>query len=53
MPFVANHQILVASLMANELIDDWRSSHKQGMTIKLDLKKVFNEVDWGFIDTVL
>lgn len=51
--FVANRQILDASLMANELIDDWSSSQKSGIVLKLDLEKTFDMVDWEFLDTVL
>lgn len=43
--FVANRQILDASLMANELIDDWNSSQKSRIVLKLDLEKDFDMVD--------
>ena len=48
--FVENRQILVASLMANELIDDWSRKGKDGVVLKLDLEKAFDTVDWDFLD---
>ena len=40
-------------MIANELIDDWSSSQKSGIVLKLDLEKAFDMVDWEFLDTVL
>lgn len=51
--FVANRQIIDASLMANELIDDWTLSHRKGVVLKLDLEKASDTVDCNFLDVVL
>ena len=38
--FVENRQILDASLMASELVDDWFHETRKGVIIKLDLEKL-------------
>lgn len=50
---MANRQIIDASLMANEIIDDCFSSHKVGVVLKLDLEKAFDTVDWETLDYIL
>lgn len=45
MAFVAHRQILDASLIANKVIDDWNISKKEGVILKLDMGKAFDEVD--------
>ena len=47
--FVANWQIFDATLMANELIDDWSFSNKMVVVLKLDCEKAFDTVDWDFL----
>lgn len=56
MAFVANQQIIDASLMANKLIDDWHSSHKQGVVVKLNLEKallLIRLIIWDFLDAIV
>lgn len=50
--FVANRQILDASLIANKLIDEWRRKKGKGVCIKLDIEKAFDIVDWKFLDDI-
>ncbi|XP_022132189.1 uncharacterized protein LOC111005109 [Momordica charantia] len=51
--FVAGRQILDASLIANEIIEDWDRKKRKGVVIKLDIEKAFDKVDWDFLDEVL
>ncbi|XP_023518084.1 uncharacterized protein LOC111781628 [Cucurbita pepo subsp. pepo] len=44
--FVEGRQILDATLMANELIDEWERKKQKGVVIKLDMEKAFDKVDW-------
>lgn len=37
--FFENKQILDASLLANEMVDDWFHEQKKGVIVKLDLEK--------------
>lgn len=39
MAFVEGRQIVDASLMANELIDEWKWEKKKVLAIKLDMEK--------------
>ncbi|TYK17996.1 reverse transcriptase [Cucumis melo var. makuwa] len=50
---VENRQILDASLLAKELVDDWFHETRKGVIIKLYLEKAFDTVDWDFLDTIL
>lgn len=43
--FVEGRQILVASLIANEIIEDWHRKKAQGVVIKLGVEKAFDKVD--------
>lgn len=43
--FVKGQQILDAFLLANELIDEWKSKKRKGVIIKLDIEKGFDKVD--------
>ena len=51
--FVEGRQILDASLMANELIDEWERKKQKGVVIKLDMEKAFDKVDWTFLENIL
>lgn len=53
MALAANRPILYAYLIANEVIDVWNLSHKEGVVLKLDLEKAFDKVDWDFLDVIL
>lgn len=51
--FVENRQILDASHMANELIDDCSHNKKEGVVLKHDLEKAFDTVERDFLDSIL
>ena len=40
-------------LIANEVVEDIRKSHKRGMVFKVDFKKAYNNIEWDFlVDTM-
>ena len=42
-----------AVLVANEVVDEKRRSGEEGVVFKIDFEKVYDHVDWGFLDHVL
>lgn len=38
---------------SNELINEWKRKKRRGVTIKLDVNKSFDKVDWGFLNKIL
>ncbi|GAU41069.1 hypothetical protein TSUD_284390 [Trifolium subterraneum] len=51
--FVKERQILDGILIANEVVDDARKLHKELLLFKVDFKKVYDSVDWGYLETVM
>ena len=51
--FVEGRHILDAVLIANEVVDEKRRSGEEGVVFKIDFKKAYDHVDWGFFDHVL
>lgn len=51
--FIEGRQIFYGVLIANECIEDWRSSGKNDVICKLDLEKAYDHIDWGFLDYIL
>jgi len=51
--FVKNRQILDGILIANEVVDEARKKNKDLMLFKVDFEKVYDSVDWGYLDFVL
>ena len=37
-------------LIANELVDEKRRSKEEGVVFKINIEKVYDHVDWGFLD---
>lgn len=40
-------------MIANEVVDELSRTKKRGMLCKLDMKKVFDNVCWNFVDYIL
>ena len=51
--FVEGRQILDASLIANEIIDSMVKEKETGILCKLDIEKVYDQISWNFLFTVL
>ncbi|CAL5394180.1 unnamed protein product [Camellia sinensis] len=51
--FLGGRNILNGVLIANEIVDWWKKSNKQGVIIKLDFEKAFDTVSWEFIFDLL
>jgi hypothetical protein len=51
--FIKNWQILDGILIANEVVDEARKLKKKLMLFKVDFKKAYDSVDWGYLDTVM
>ncbi|KAA0036600.1 hypothetical protein E5676_scaffold195G00490 [Cucumis melo var. makuwa] len=50
--FLAGRQILDQAIIANEAIEEYKS-RKRGVLLMLDFEKVYDHVDWDFLDRVL
>ncbi|GAU17467.1 hypothetical protein TSUD_340100 [Trifolium subterraneum] len=51
--FVKGRQILDGILIANEVVDEARRFKKDQMLFKVDFEKVYDSVDWGYLDSVM
>ena len=51
--FVAGRQILDVVLVANETVEEYRKLGRSGIVFKLDFKKAYDHMEWGFLDFVL
>lgn len=51
--FIAEHQILNASLVTNELVENLKRRKQKGLVFKMDFEKAYDMVNWGFQDKVL
>ncbi|GAU49838.1 hypothetical protein TSUD_408070 [Trifolium subterraneum] len=51
--FVKDRQILDGILIVNEVVDEARKSKKELMLFKVDFKKAYDSVDWGYLDDVM
>ena len=47
--FVEVHQIIDASLIANEVIDYWQKRGEKGVICKLDIEKAYENINWQFL----
>ena len=46
-------QILDVALIANEVVEDYRSSRKSGFIFKIDFEKAYDHIEWPFLQFVL
>ncbi|KAA0047998.1 LINE-1 retrotransposable element ORF2 protein [Cucumis melo var. makuwa] len=53
MAFVKGRQITDAILIANEVIDYWKSKKEKGFILKLDVEKAFDKISSSFIEYML
>ncbi|KAL5572344.1 hypothetical protein UlMin_021941 [Ulmus minor] len=51
--FVHNKQILDVVLVATKAVEDYRKRKKRGVIFKVDFEKVYDHVNWDFLDLVL
>lgn len=51
--FLPGRQIIDCSLVANEYIDEMRKVGREGLICKIDMEKVIDHVNWGYLDWVL
>lgn len=51
--FIEGRQILDPILIANEVVEDYKTRRKSGWLLKLDLKKAFDKVDWAFLEELM
>lgn len=47
--FLKGRNILDGVLIANEVVEWWKMSHKQGVILKLDFQKAYDSVNWEFL----
>lgn len=50
---VPDRNIYEGVLIANELIDSYVKSKKSGILFKIDFRKAFDTVSWGFLQALL
>ncbi|KAK3198236.1 hypothetical protein Dsin_021651 [Dipteronia sinensis] len=53
MVFVKNRQIIDSFAIANEIIHSWKSDSREGLVVKLDFEKAYDNVDHSFLDFVM
>lgn len=46
--FVKGRQILNATLIVNEVVDEKRRYGEERVVFKIDFKRAYDHVDWGF-----
>ena len=51
--FVTERQILDVVLVANEVVEDYKSGNKEGLVFKIDFERAYDNVNWGYLDFVL
>ena len=47
--FVSGRQIIDIALIANEVVEDYKSSRKSGFIFKIDFEKAYDHVEWLFL----
>lgn len=51
--FFGGRHVLDGVLIANEVIDGWKTSNRKGLVIKLDFEKAYDSVNWEFLFSML
>lgn len=51
--FVGGRQILDATPIVNEIVDNRLNKKRKGVLCKLDMEKVYDHVNWAFVDYML
>ena len=51
--FMKGRQILDVSLIANEVVEFWQKRKEKGLICKLDIEKVYDNINWNFLMKVL
>ncbi|GAU12294.1 hypothetical protein TSUD_142030 [Trifolium subterraneum] len=51
--FVKDRRIVNGILIANEVVDEARKSQKELLLFKVDFEKVYDSIDWGYLDAVM
>ncbi|XP_028055291.1 uncharacterized protein LOC114259471 [Camellia sinensis] len=46
--FLKGRNVLDGVLIANEVVDLWKKKHEKGVILKIDFKKAYDSVNWGF-----
>lgn len=46
-------EIIDLILIINETIEEWRRNNKMRFVFKIDFEKVYDKVDWNFLDVAL
>ncbi|KAK3199333.1 hypothetical protein Dsin_022748 [Dipteronia sinensis] len=53
MASVSGRQILDSFVLADEIINSWKSDREGGILIKLDFEKAYDSVEFGFLDAMM
>ena len=51
--FVQGRQILDLVLIANEVVEEYRSKKKEGIVFKIDFEKAYDHISWEFLEFVM
>ncbi|CAL5404505.1 unnamed protein product [Camellia sinensis] len=51
--FIGGRNILDGVFIANEVVDGWKKTNKNGLILKLDFEKAFDSVNWEFLFSLL
>lgn len=51
--FLLGRQILDGVAILNEVIDEAKKKKMNGIFFKVDFKKAYNSIDWGYLDEMM
>ena len=52
-PLLIGRQILDLALVANELVEDYKTRGMEGVVFKIDFEKIYDLVDWSSLDFII